>query len=62
MVPVSAAWGSREPELVRLFDVPNIAARSIWLVSSDASNQRAACRLVADRLVELFAKVTKRVQ
>ena len=62
VVPVSAAWGSREPELVRLFDVPNIPARSIWLVSSDASNPRAACRLVADRLVELFAKVTKRVQ
>jgi len=61
VVPVSAAWGSREPELVRLFDMPDIPPRSIWLVTSEASNQMATCRLVADRLVELFARVTKRV-
>ena len=63
VVALSAAWGDREPGLERLFDVPGLPPRAMWLVSSAASAKRPACVTVIEHLVERFSlqsRITKR--
>ena len=55
VVALSAAWGDREPGLERLFDVPGLPPRAMWLVSSAASAKRPACITVIEHLVERFS-------
>ena len=59
IVPLSSAWGDREPDLQRLFDVPGLPPRALWLVSTPAGAKRAAVRAVADALVAAFADVPR---
>jgi DNA-binding transcriptional LysR family regulator len=56
LIAVTALWGEREPALVRLFDVPRLPPRALWLVATAASARRPACVAVSQRLVELFSK------
>lgn len=56
IVPLTSAWGDREPALVRLFDVPKLAPRALWLVSTEAGSKRPAVRAVTAALVEMFGK------
>jgi DNA-binding transcriptional LysR family regulator len=56
IVPLTSAWGDREAELTRLFDVPRLAPRALWLVSTRAGARRPALRAVADALVAIFSK------
>jgi DNA-binding transcriptional LysR family regulator len=55
VVALTSAWGDREDELVRLFDVPGVPLRALWLVSTRAGARRPAVRVVADALVSFFA-------
>jgi DNA-binding transcriptional LysR family regulator len=56
IVPLTSAWGDREAELTRLLDVPRLAPRALWLVSTRAGARRPALRAVADALVAVFSK------
>lgn len=55
VVALTSAWGDREPDLVRLFDVPRLAARALWLVSTRAGLRRPATRVVAEAVASFFA-------
>ncbi len=54
LVPLVSFWGEREAGLVHVIDLPSIAPRTLWLVSSTAASERPACRVVLDRLARLF--------
>jgi DNA-binding transcriptional LysR family regulator len=56
IVPLTAAWGDREAELVRLFPVPRLPERALWLVSTIAGAKRPAVRAVIEGLAALFAR------
>ena len=47
-------WAQVEPELERLFDLPELPARPLWLVIQPEAWERAAVRVVANRLKELL--------
>ncbi|ATB29516.1 LysR family transcriptional regulator [Melittangium boletus] len=49
-----AGWAQMEPDLERLFDVPELPRRPVWLVIQSEAWERAAVRVVANRLKELF--------
>ena len=55
VLPVATAWGDREPRLTRLFDLPDVPSRPLWLVTAADAAQRAAVRIVAERVRELLA-------
>lgn len=60
LIALSASWGAREPNLVRLFDVPKIPARAMWLVSTEASAKRPASVVVMRHLLEMIGRPAKR--
>lgn len=63
LLALSASWGAREPELVRLFDVPKIPARAMWLVSTEETAKRPATAVVMRFLLDHLAKrATARAQ
>jgi DNA-binding transcriptional LysR family regulator len=49
-----AGWAQVETELERLFDVPELPRRPMWLVIQPEAWERAAVRVVATRLRELL--------
>jgi DNA-binding transcriptional LysR family regulator len=49
-----AGWAQVEPDLERLFDVPELPRRPMWLVIQPEAWERAAVRVVAARLKELL--------
>ncbi|WP_158080040.1 hypothetical protein [Archangium sp. Cb G35] len=49
-----AGWAQVETELERLFDVPELPRRPMWLVIQPEAWERAAVRVVAARLRELL--------
>jgi DNA-binding transcriptional LysR family regulator len=57
LVALTASWGDREPGLERLFDVPGVPPRALWLVSTAEASRHPACIAVSQHLVELFARV-----
>jgi len=48
-------WGRRDPCLVRLFDIPGLGPRSLWLVSSAEAARRPPVRAVADHLARILS-------
>lgn len=57
VVALTESWGDRETQLERLFEVPGVPPRAMWLVSTAESSRRPACVAVSQHLIELFAKV-----
>lgn len=57
VLPLNTAWGELEPGLVRLFDVPGLAPRALWLVSTAAAAKDPACKVVMRALVEAVGRV-----
>jgi DNA-binding transcriptional LysR family regulator len=53
ILPLVSMWGRRDPALVRLFDVPTLAPRSLWLVSSAEAARRPPVRAVADHVARI---------
>ena len=49
-----AGWAEVEPDLERLFEVPALPRRPLWLVIQPEAWERAAVRVVATRLKELL--------
>lgn len=58
LVPVTRAWGETTDGLSHALDLESIPARPTWLVMHPDVAQRAAVRLVADRLIEAFRALT----
>lgn len=56
IVPLAVPWGDREARLTRLFDMPEVPPRQLWLVSNPDSAKRAAVRVVAEAVHELLGK------
>jgi len=52
------AWGTRVPALRKLFPVAACEARPLWLATAPEAATRAAVRLVAERVVEVVARVS----
>ncbi len=59
IVPVTRAWGESVAGLELLFTLDHIAARPTWLVMRPDVAERAAVRLVADRIIESFRAFTR---
>lgn len=59
LVPVTRAWGESVAGLEHLFTLENIAARPTWLVMRPDVAERAAVRLVADRIIDAFQAFAK---
>jgi DNA-binding transcriptional LysR family regulator len=57
VVPLTAPWGDRDPQLQRLQLLDDLPKRAIWLVSPPLSATRAAVRVVADRVAAIFARI-----
>ena len=55
VVALTASWGDRVQGLERLFPVPGLPPRALWLVSTSESSRRPACVAVTRHLVELLA-------
>jgi DNA-binding transcriptional LysR family regulator len=49
-----SGWAQVEPGLERLFEVPELPRRPMWLVIQPEAWERAAVRVVATRLKELL--------
>jgi len=43
---------------VRLFDVPKLPPRALWLVSTQAASKRPAVMVVMAALVDMFGKTS----
>jgi DNA-binding transcriptional LysR family regulator len=56
VVPLTLAWGDRDPGLERVFAIPEIPRRSVWLVTHIEAGARPAVKVVGDRIVALFAR------
>lgn len=54
VVALTGAWGEREEGLERLFDVPGLPPRALWLATTAAAARRPACRAVIDQLALAF--------
>jgi DNA-binding transcriptional LysR family regulator len=59
IVPVAAAWGDLDRRLQRIQVLDDVPARTIWLVAPPMASTRAAIRVVADRIVEVFARLVR---
>jgi DNA-binding transcriptional LysR family regulator len=51
---IPEGWAAVESSLERLFDVPELPARPLWLVIQPEAWERAAVRVVAQRLKDLL--------
>jgi DNA-binding transcriptional LysR family regulator len=56
VVALTELWGSREPGLQRLFAVPGLPPRALWLVTTAAAAKRPAIVVVTQRIVQLFGR------
>jgi DNA-binding transcriptional LysR family regulator len=56
IVPLTAAWGDRDRGLERLQLIQDIPDRALWLVTPPATATRAAVRIVANRIAEIFGR------
>ncbi|MFO0554155.1 MAG: LysR family transcriptional regulator [Polyangiaceae bacterium] len=57
LVPLTTAWGESVEGLSRALELESIAARPTWLVTDPDAGQRAAVRVVVERLVQAFRAV-----
>jgi DNA-binding transcriptional LysR family regulator len=57
IVPLTAPWGDLEGRLERLQYLDKVPQRAFWLVTPPAAETRAAVRIVAERIVAIFAKL-----
>jgi DNA-binding transcriptional LysR family regulator len=54
---MSGSWGEQEIGLVRLFDVPSIPPRSLYLAMHPDAAARAAVRIVADHIAAVVSRI-----
>jgi len=55
LLALSEAWGAREPELLKQYELP-LPARCVWLVSLASATRLPAVRVVSARLAELLRR------
>lgn len=56
LVALTDLWGAREPSLQRLFAVPGLPTRALWLVTTATGAKRPAIIAVTQRIVQLFGR------
>lgn len=56
VVPLTLAWGDREPGLQRLFAIEELPSQRVWLVTHVRSATEPSIRVTVDRIVSLFAR------
>jgi len=59
LVTLTDTWGAREPRLERLFAVPGLPPRALWLVTTAEGARRPAIAAVTRKLIQVLLKAQR---